>query len=115
MIRRIASGAVTTIVVVAALVLVAWTIFSHVAGASLITFRTGSMTPTMPQGALAVTLLDADADTSEFRSEASPRPAHHHCLAFPDLQVDAARYFYLPRYVLRQPQTDRREYEDPAD
>lgn len=40
----------------AALSLALWFIYSAVAGATLITFRTGSMSPTMPQGALAISL-----------------------------------------------------------
>lgn len=56
MIRRVAGGAATTLIVVAALGLACWFVFSAVGGASLITFRTGSMSPTMPQGAVAVTV-----------------------------------------------------------
>lgn len=56
MIRRIAGGAVTTLVVVAALGLACWFVLAATTGATLITFRTGSMSPTMPQGAVAVTV-----------------------------------------------------------
>lgn len=44
------------VLVVAALGLACWFAFSALSGATLITFRTGSMSPTMPQGALAVSL-----------------------------------------------------------
>lgn len=53
---RIAGAAVTALIVVAAVGLAAWFAFSAFTGASLITFRTGSMSPTMPQGTLAVTV-----------------------------------------------------------
>lgn len=56
MISRVLGAAVTTLVVVAALGLVCWFAFSAATGATLITFRTGSMSPTMPQGALAVSI-----------------------------------------------------------
>lgn len=56
MVRRMLGTAVTVIVVAAALGLAGWFVFSALAGASLVTFRTGSMSPTMPQGAVAVTL-----------------------------------------------------------
>lgn len=56
MFRKVTGSAATTLIVVAALTLAGWFVFSAVTGASLITFRTGSMAPTMPQGALAITL-----------------------------------------------------------
>ena len=50
-------GTVTTIVlVIAAVGLAAWLGYSAATGATLIAFRTGSMSPTMPQGAIAVTV-----------------------------------------------------------
>lgn len=64
MVRKLFATAVTTLLVVAAVGLLSWFAFSHVAGATLITFRTGSMSPTMPQGAMAVTLPAAAADLS---------------------------------------------------
>lgn len=48
--------AVTTILVAAVLVVCGWFVFAAVTGATLITFRTGSMSPTMPQGAVAVSM-----------------------------------------------------------
>jgi len=58
---RIVGSAVTTLLVVAAIALACWFVLSHLTGATLIVFRTGSMSPTMPQGALAVTLpISAD-------------------------------------------------------
>lgn len=56
MFSRLAGAAVTILLVVAALGLACWFAFSAVSGATLITFRTGSMSPTMPQGALAISL-----------------------------------------------------------
>lgn len=56
MIRRLPGAAATTILVVAALGLACWFVFSAISGATLLTFRTGSMSPTMPQGAVAVTV-----------------------------------------------------------
>ncbi|QUY62756.1 Signal peptidase I W [Gulosibacter molinativorax] len=38
----------------AALVVVGWIAYSAITGATLVIFRTGSMSPTMPQGALAI-------------------------------------------------------------
>lgn len=62
MTRRLIGTAVTTLLVVAAVGLLSWFAFSHFANATLITFRTGSMSPTMPQGSMAVTLPTAAAD-----------------------------------------------------
>lgn len=42
--------------VAAVLTVLGWFAFSAVTGATLITFRTGSMSPTMPQGAVAVSM-----------------------------------------------------------
>ena len=56
MIRTIIARAATTLIVAAACALIAWFVFSWATGATLITFRTGSMAPTMPQGSLAVSL-----------------------------------------------------------
>lgn len=56
MFGRLIGGVATTVLVVAALSLACWFAFAAITGASLITFRTGSMAPTMPQGAIAVTM-----------------------------------------------------------
>lgn len=56
MLSKILGAAVTTLLVVAALGLASWFAFSAATGATLITFRTGSMSPTMPQGALALSI-----------------------------------------------------------
>lgn len=55
-IRRLAGGVVTTTLVVAALLLGAWFVFQATTGAQLITFRTGSMSPAMPQGSLGLAI-----------------------------------------------------------
>lgn len=54
--QRVLGTAAATLVVVAAVALACWFAFALTTGATLITFRTGSMAPSMPQGALAVTL-----------------------------------------------------------
>lgn len=62
MLRRVFATAVTAVLVVAALTFAFWFVFSAMTGASLITFRTGSMSPTMPQGAVAVSVPVQAAD-----------------------------------------------------
>lgn len=62
MFSKVLGAAVTTIIVVAALILAFWFAFSALTGATLITFRTGSMSPTMPQGALALSMPVAATD-----------------------------------------------------
>lgn len=56
MMQRIAGSAITALLVIAVIALAGWFVFASSTGATLITFRTGSMAPTMPQGALAVSL-----------------------------------------------------------
>lgn len=53
---RFLGAAITTLLLIAALVMAGWFIFAQAREATLITFQTGSMSPTMPQGALAVTV-----------------------------------------------------------
>lgn len=53
---RVVLAAATTTIVVAAAAVVAWFAYSALTGATLITFRTGSMSPTIPQGSVAVAL-----------------------------------------------------------
>lgn len=48
--------AATVVIIGAAVSLAAWFAFAAFTGATLITFRTGSMAPTMPQGAVGVAL-----------------------------------------------------------
>lgn len=62
MIITVLGRVATLILIVATLTLACWFVFSAATGATLITFRTGSMSPTMPQGALAVSLPVAAAD-----------------------------------------------------
>lgn len=59
MIRKTFGVAATTLVAASAFALAAWFVFAWLAGATLVTFRTGSMAPTMPQGAVAITLPTA--------------------------------------------------------
>ena len=62
MFSKVLGVVATTIIVVAALSLAFWFAFSALTGATLITFRTGSMSPTMPQGALALSMPVAATD-----------------------------------------------------
>ncbi|GAB3596295.1 hypothetical protein GCM10027408_04830 [Microbacterium tumbae] len=55
-VHRLITSTVTAFLVVAVLVMAGWFVFSALTGATLITFRTGSMSPTMPQGSVAVSL-----------------------------------------------------------
>lgn len=50
------SRCITAVVVAAAVTLAGWFVFAAFTGATLIMFRTGSMAPTMPQGALAISV-----------------------------------------------------------
>lgn len=61
MIKALGTAA-TVIVIAAAVILAGWFAFAATTGATLITFRTGSMAPTMPQGSVAVALPIAAAD-----------------------------------------------------
>lgn len=54
MFRRVVSGIGTGILVTVAVAIVGWVVFSTVTGATLLTFHTGSMSPTIPQGSLAI-------------------------------------------------------------
>ena len=95
MFRRVAGAAVTTLVVVAALGLVCWFVFQAVAGASLITFRTGSMSPTMPQGAVAVTVpVQADeievGDVVTVQRAGESMPVTHRVIEVGPVQERAA-------------------------
>lgn len=56
MLSRVVGATVTVLLVVTALALGAWFSYAALSGASLVTFRTGSMAPTMPQGSLGVSL-----------------------------------------------------------
>lgn len=54
--------AATVIVIAAAVILAGWFVLATTTGATLITFRTGSMAPTMPQGSVGIALPIAAAD-----------------------------------------------------
>lgn len=56
MVRKVIGRSITALFVLLALGLLSWFIFAKATDATLITFRTGSMAPTMPQGAVAVTV-----------------------------------------------------------
>lgn len=51
-----------TLISVAVLALIAWFVCTALTGASLVIFRTGSMSPTIPQGSIAVSLPIPAAD-----------------------------------------------------
>lgn len=54
--KKLVSRTATTLLVAAVLVVAAWFAFSAVSGATLVVFRTGSMSPAMPQGSVAVSV-----------------------------------------------------------
>lgn len=54
MLRMIAGRVVTGVLIVAALAMGSWFVVQAATGASLVTFTTGSMSPTMPQGSLGI-------------------------------------------------------------
>lgn len=64
MIKKAFGIAATAVVTATVAALAAWFVFAWIAGATLITFRTGSMSPTMPQGAVAITLPSAADDVA---------------------------------------------------
>lgn len=79
MLSRVVGVAVTVLLVVTALALGGWFGYAALSGASLVTFRTGSMSPTMPQGAVAISLpvtaaeiREGDVVTVERAGEALP-------------------------------------------
>lgn len=55
-IRKVFATAATALIVVAAVAVVSWFVFSALTGARLLIFRTGSMSPTIPQGSIAVSV-----------------------------------------------------------
>lgn len=59
-VKKALSAVATTAVVATALSIASWFVYSWATGATLVIFRTGSMSPMMPQGAIAVSLpIDA--------------------------------------------------------
>lgn len=56
MFRKVLGTTATTILVVAVIGLGCWFVYAAASGATMIVFRTGSMSPTMPQGALAISV-----------------------------------------------------------
>lgn len=54
--NKLVSRTATTLLVAAVLVVATWFAFSAVSGATLVVFRTGSMSPAMPQGSVAVSM-----------------------------------------------------------
>lgn len=91
MLRKVIGRAITTSLVVAAIGLASWFVYAHVTGASLITFRTGSMAPTMPQGALAVTVPIqasqlAPGDVITVQRAGEPLPVTHRIIDIGSLQ-----------------------------
>lgn len=95
MIRRILGTAVTTLLVVAALGLACWFAYSASSGASLITFRTGSMSPTMPHGAIAVTIPVTAADLAvgdvvTVQRAGASMPVTHRIVSISDVEEQPA-------------------------
>lgn len=97
MLRKALGAAVTTFLVAAALGLAGWFVFAALTDATLITFRTGSMSPTMPQGAVAVTVpVTADelrvGDVVTVQRSGERLPVTHRIIAIGQVepQVDNA-------------------------
>lgn len=62
--RRILGTAATTLLVVAVVALACWFAYAKLTGATIVVFRTGSMTPSMPQGSAAITVPTPASDLS---------------------------------------------------
>ncbi len=92
---RIVGTAATAAAVLTAVAVVGWLVFSQVTGATLVTFRTGSMSPTMPQGALAVSLPVTAAEIRQGDVVTVPRtdngrPVTHRVVSVSDPSDPAA-------------------------
>ncbi|PRI10972.1 hypothetical protein [Leucobacter massiliensis] len=90
MFRRIFGTVVTSIVVAAALALAGWFAYSATTGAALVVLRTGSMSPTMPQGTVAVTLPVRAAevragDVLTVQRAGAPLPVTHRVIEVRDV------------------------------
>lgn len=55
-VKKTLGAAATTVIVAAAIGLACWFAYSLTTGATLVIFRTGSMSPTIPQGSIAVSV-----------------------------------------------------------
>lgn len=103
MLGRLVSTAASLAAVLTAVVVVGWIVYSHLTGATLITFRTGSMTPAMPQGAMAITVPVAASDIQVGDVVTVPRlsdgrPVTHRVVSVSepaDLTVPGARELVL--------------------
>ncbi len=94
MASKILGTAVTALIVAAALGLACWFAFSAATGATLVTFRTGSMSPTMPQGAVAVTLPAQAAelrvgDVATVQRANEPMPVTHRVIEIREVEPQA--------------------------
>ena len=91
MLRKVLGTAVTTVLVVAAVGLAAWFLYAAKTGATLITFRTGSMAPSMPQGSAAVAVpVKADAlqigDVITVQRAGDDMPVTHRIIEISEVQ-----------------------------
>lgn len=55
-VKKTLGAAATALIVAAAIGLACWFVYSLTTGATLVIFRTGSMSPTIPQGSLAISV-----------------------------------------------------------
>lgn len=73
--KKLISRTATTFLVAAVIGVATWFVFSAVSGATLIVFRTGSMSPTMPQGSVAVS-MPVSADEIDIGDVVTVQPAN---------------------------------------
>lgn len=93
---RFAGSVAAVLLAAAALLIGGWFVYSATTGATLVIFRTGSMSPTMPQGALAISVpVDAseielgDVVTVDRTSEGRPPITHRVIEIRPSDQPDS--------------------------
>lgn len=113
MLGRVMGIATTAILVVAVLGLAIWFAYSTLTGATLVVFRTGSMSPAMPQGTLALTLPVGahelqPGDIVTVQREAEKLPVTHRVL---EIQMVDPEYPGLERILATAP--DTQETPDP--
>lgn len=97
----VTAGRVAGLVLVAATALVgvviaAWLVFSTVTGARIVVFATGSMAPSLPQGAAALSLPVAAAeiqvgDVVTVQRDGAQRPVTHRVVSVETVPDDDAR------------------------
>lgn len=94
------SGITLTITVLLAVLAAAWMTFSMVTGSLLMVFKTGSMSPEMPQGSLAITMPVpaseiALGDVITVQRDDAALPVTHRVVEIQSGTTAENRYFYL--------------------